>query len=176
MTSKSTSEAYSSSGRHWAAFPSSPLVAFASTASAAAAHTVAWSLEGNLAASVFHVSSFPVVRYSASWFRAATLAPPAWLHADDARSSCSSSEASWAASRCLQSPPLVNAINRGSRGNMSPISTNANLYRLLIRSSSEWSRGGMRYHSLIACRSELGVAESRFDLCSPKAWLRTPRT
>ena len=32
----------------------------------------------------------------------------------------------------------------------------------------------MRYHSLIARRSDFGVAESRFGLCSPKAWLRMP--
>ena len=54
---------------------------------------------GNLAASVFRFSSFPADRGSASRLRASTLTPPAWLHADDARSSFSS-EASWVASRC----------------------------------------------------------------------------
>ena len=55
---------------------------------------------------------------------------------------------------------------------MSPFSTNANLCRLLIRLSGEWTRAGMRYRGLIAGRSEFGVAESRFGLSSPKALLR----
>lgn len=59
---------------------------------------------------------------------------------------------------------------------MSPLSTSANLCRLLIRPSGEWSRAGMRYHNFIARRSEFGVAESRFGRCSPIAWLRMPRT
>ena len=45
---------------------------------------------------------------------------------------------------------------------MSPLSTNANLCRLLILPSGECSRTGMMYHSFIARRSEFGVAESRF--------------
>ena len=137
MTSKSTSEAYPSSGSYGGAFPSSPSVVFASTASAAA-DTVAWSLEGNLATSAFHFSSFHADRGSISRLHAATLTPPAWLHADDARSSFFSSEASWAASRCLQSPTPVNAISDGSRSTMSPLSINANFCRLLIRLSGEW--------------------------------------
>ena len=59
---------------------------------------------------------------------------------------------------------------------MSPLSTNANLCRLLIRPLGEWSRAGMRYHSLIARWNEFGEAESRSGRCSPKAWLRMPRT
>ena len=59
---------------------------------------------------------------------------------------------------------------------MSPLSTNANLGRLLIRPSGEWSRAGMKYHNLIARTSEFGVAESRFDRCSPITWLRVPIT
>ena len=59
---------------------------------------------------------------------------------------------------------------------MSPLSTNANLCRLLIRPSDEWSRANMRSYSLIARKSEFGVATFRFGLCSPKAWLRTPST
>ena len=41
---------------------------------------------------------------------------------------------------------------------MSPLSTNANLYHLLILPSGEC----MMYHSLITRRSEFGVADSRF--------------
>ena len=67
------------------AFSSSPSVALASTASAAAADTAALSSEGNLTTSVFHVS-LPADCGSASRLRAATLTPPAWLHDDDARS------------------------------------------------------------------------------------------
>ena len=52
---------------------------------------------------------------------------------------------------------------------MSLLSTNANLCRLFIRPSGEWSKTGMRYHSLIARRNELGITESRFGLCSPEA-------
>ena len=100
------------------------------------------------------------------------LTPPAWRHADDARSSFASSGASWVASLDLESPPLVNVISHESRSTMSPLSTNANLCRLLIRPSGEWSRAGMRYHSLIARRIEFGVSESRFGLCSPKVWVR----
>ena len=100
---------------------------------------------------------------------------PAYLHDDDARSSFSSSGASWPASRCLESPPLENVISHGSRSTMSPFSTNANLCRLLIRPSGESSRAGMRYHSLIAGRTEFG-AESRFGRCSLKAWLRMRST
>ena len=59
---------------------------------------------------------------------------------------------------------------------MSPISTNANLFRLLILPSGECSRAGMMYHSLIARRSEFGVADSRFGRCSPMAWLIMPST
>ena len=59
---------------------------------------------------------------------------------------------------------------------MSSLSTNANLCGLLIRPSVEWSGAGMKYHSLIARRSDFGVDESRFGLCSPKAWLRMPST
>ena len=55
---------------------------------------------------------------------------------------------------------------------MCPLSTNAKLCRLLIRLSGEWGRAGMRYHHLIARRSKLGVAESRFGRCSPIVWLR----
>ena len=40
---------------------------------------------------------------------------------------------------------------------MLPLSTNANLCRLLIRPSGEQSRARMRHHSLIARRSEFGV-------------------
>ena len=59
---------------------------------------------------------------------------------------------------------------------MSPLSTNANLCRLLILPSGECSRTGMMYHSLIAHRSEFGAAESRFGRCSPMAWLNMPST
>ena len=45
---------------------------------------------------------------------------------------------------------------------MSPVSTNANLCRFLIVPSGEWSRAGIRYHNLIARRSEFDVDESRF--------------
>ena len=106
-----------------------------------------------------HVSSFPGDRGSASKVRAATLTSPAWRHADDARSSFSS-EAPWAVSRCLESLTLVNAVNHGSSSAMSPLSTNANLCRPFIKPSGEWSRAGMRYHSLILRRSEFGAAES----------------
>ena len=34
----------------------------------------------------------------------------------------------------------------------------------------------MMYHSLIAHRSEFGVADSRFGRCSPMAWLSMPST
>ena len=71
----------------------------------------------DLAASVIHASSFPADRGSASRLRAASLTPPAWLHIDDARSSFSSSEASWTAARCMESSPLVNAISHGSGSN-----------------------------------------------------------
>ena len=171
MTSKSTSDAYSSSGRQGRAFPSSTSVALACTAAAAAAEPAAWSPDENLDTSVLHISSVPGDRGSARRLRAATLTLPAWRHADDARSSFASSEASWAASLGLEFPTLVNAISHGSRSTMSPLSTNANLCRLLMRPSGEWSRAGMRYHNLIARRSEFGVTESRFGRCSSIAWL-----
>ena len=104
------------------------------------------------------------------------LTPPAWRHADDARSSFASSEASRAASLGLEFPPLVNVTSHGSRSTMSPLSTNVHLCRLLMRPSGEWSRAGMRYHNLIARRSEFGVTESRFGRCSPMAWLKMPST
>ena len=109
---------------------------------------------------------------------AATLTRPAWRHADDARSIFASSKASLAASRCLQSLRLliVCAISHGSRRTMSPIFPNANLCRLLILPSGECSWAGMMYHSLIARRSEFGVADSRFGLCFPMAWLSMPST
>ena len=176
MTSKSTSEAYLSSGRYGGAFPSSASVALASTAAAAAADTAAWSSDGNLDTSVFHVSSLPSDHGCARRLRAATLTPPAWRHADDAHSSFASSEASRAASLGLESLLLVNAISHGRRSTMSYLSTSANLCRFLILPSGEWSRAGMRYHNLIARRSEFGVAESRFGRCSPIAWLRMPST
>ena len=47
MTSKSTSEVYSSSGRHGGALPSSASVALANTAAGAVAETAAWSSEGH---------------------------------------------------------------------------------------------------------------------------------
>ena len=162
MTSKSTSEAYSSSGRHAGAFTFSTSVALASTAAAAAADTAAWSSDGNLDTSVFYVSSVPSDRGSAKRLRAATLTPPAWRHTDDARSRFASFEGSRAASLGLESLPLVNTISHGSTSTMSPLSTNANLCRFLILQSGEWSRAGMRYHNLITRRSEFGVAESRF--------------
>ena len=59
---------------------------------------------------------------------------------------------------------------------MSPLSTNANLCRLLILPSGKCSRAGMMYHSSIVRRSEFGVADSRFGRCSPMAWLSMPRT
>ena len=59
---------------------------------------------------------------------------------------------------------------------MSPISTNANLFRLLILPSGECSRAGMMYHSLIARRSELTVVDSRFGRCSPISWLSMSST
>ena len=102
--------------------------------------------EGKLATSMFYVPRFPLIVALPARLRIATLTSPAWLHADDARSSFSSSQASWAASRCLESPPLVNAISHGSRSIMSPLSTNANLCRVLIRPSGKWNRAGMRYH------------------------------
>ena len=128
----------------------------------------------DLDTSVFHVSSFPSDRDSAKRLRAATLTPPAWRHADDARSSFASSEASRAASIGLESLHLVNAISHGSRSTTSPLSTNANLCRFLILPFGEWSRAGMRYHNLIARIGESGVAESRFGRCSVIAWLRMP--
>ena len=115
MTSKGTSEAYSSSGRHRGAFIYFPSVAFASTASATVVDTAAWSSEGNLATSLFHVSSFPADRGPVKRLPAANLTLAAWLNGDDARSSFSSSEASWAASRCLETRPLVNATSHGSQ-------------------------------------------------------------
>ena len=59
---------------------------------------------------------------------------------------------------------------------MSPLSTNANLCRLLSLPSGERSKAGMIYHSLIARRSEFGVADSRFGQCSLMAWLSVPST
>ena len=60
---------------------------------------------------------------------------------------------------------------------MSPLSTNANLCRLLILPSGECSRAGMMYHSVIARGSEFGVADSRFGRrCSTMAWLGMPST
>ena len=94
-------------------------------------------------------SSFPADRGSAGKLGAATL--NAWRHTDDALSSFVSSEASWAASRCLKPSLLVYAIDHGSRSNMSPLYTSVNLSRLLIRPLIEWNRAGMRYHIVIAC-------------------------
>lgn len=54
---------------------------------------------------------------------------------------------------------------------MPPLSANANLCRLFIRPSGEWSRAGTVYHSLITRRIEFGVAESRFDRFFPMAWV-----
>ena len=125
---------------------------------------------------MLHVSSFPAVRGSAKRVRAATSTPAAWQHADNARSSFASSEASWAASCCLTSLRLVYDISHGSRKTMSLLSTNANLGRLLILPSGECSRAGMINYSLISRRSEFGVAESRFGRCFPTAWLSTPST
>ena len=59
---------------------------------------------------------------------------------------------------------------------MSPLSTNANPYRLLILPSGERSRAGMMYHNLFARRSEFGVADSRFGRCFPMASLHMPST
>ena len=64
-----------------------------------------------MATSIFHVSSFPAEGGPARRLCAATLTHPAWRHANDVRSSFASSEASWVASRCLESPRLVYAIN-----------------------------------------------------------------
>ena len=44
---------------------------------------------------------------------------------------------------------------------MSPVSTNATIYCLLIRLSAGWSGAGVRFHMLVARRSEFGVAKSR---------------
>ena len=55
---------------------------------------------------------------------------------------------------------------------MSPLSGNANLCRLFIRSSGEWNRTDMRKHKLIARRDEVGVVESLFGRCSPMTRLR----
>ena len=59
---------------------------------------------------------------------------------------------------------------------MSPLSTNASPCRLLIRSSDECSRAGMRYHNLSTSRSKFIVAESRFGRCSHIARLRMANT
>ena len=124
---------------------------------------------------MFHVSLFPADRDFARRLRAVTLTRPVWRHADDARSSFASSEASWAASRCLKSPLPVYATGHGNRSTMPPLYTNANVCRLFIRPSGEWSRAGMRYHNFTARRSEFGVAKSRFGRCSPIAWLSMSR-
>ena len=115
-------------------------------------------------------------RGSAKRLRAATLTPPAWRHTDDARSRFASFEGSRAASLGLESLPLVNVISHGSRSTMSPLLNNANHCHFLILPSGERSRADMRYHNLITRRSEFGVAESRFDRCSPIAWLRMSST
>ena len=57
---------------------------------------------------------------------------------------------------------------------MSPLSTNANICRPLIRPSGEWSRAGMIRHSFIARESEFCVAEALFGGFFPIAWLRMP--
>ena len=59
--------------------------------------------------------------------------------ADGFRSSFASSEASWAAYRCLESLFLVYAISHGSRRTMFPLTTTAKLCRLLILPSGECS-------------------------------------
>ena len=164
------------SGGNGRAFPSSASVALVCTAAAAAADTVAWSSEGNFATNLLHVSSFPAGRGSVRRVRAATLTPPAWRHADDARSSFVSSEASWTASRCLESLRLVYTINHESRRTMSPLSTNANFCHLLILSCGACSRAGTMYHSSIARRNEFGVTDSRFGRCSPMVWFSMPTT
>lgn len=76
---------------------------------AAAAGTATWSLAAGLASSVLHVSSFTPERNSARLLLAVPFIPPAWRHADDARSSFASSEASWVAFRWRESPRLVMA-------------------------------------------------------------------
>ena len=57
---------------------------------------------------------------------------------------------------------------------MPALSTSANLCRLCIRLSGEWSRAGMRYNNFIARRSVFDLAESRFGRCFPLAWLGMP--
>lgn len=57
---------------------------------------------------------------------------------------------------------------------MSPLSANAHLCHLWIRSSGDRSEAAVTYHSLVARRNEFGVAESRFGRGSPMEWLRTP--
>ena len=59
---------------------------------------------------------------------------------------------------------------------MPPLLTKASLSLLLIRPSGECSRTGRTLHSLIARRTEFGVAKSRFGRCSPKARLKMPNT
>ena len=65
--------------------------------------------------------------------------------------------------------------SQGSR-TRSPLSIIANVCRLLMGPSGEYSRAGRMYHNLIVCRSELGVAKPRFGRCSPRASLVMPGT
>ena len=132
MTLKSTSEAYSSSGCHGGAFSISSSVALANIASAAVVDTATGSSEG----------TWPSVCSTSPRF------PPI----------VDLAEGCWAGSRCLASPPLVNAINQGGRSTISRISTNADRCRPLIRPSGEWRRADIGCYNLIVRRSEFGVA------------------
>ena len=76
----------------------------------------------------------------------------------------------------VASNPFVSCttLAMGAEGLCPRFPPNANLCRLLILPSGEWSRAGIRYHSLVTLRCEFGVAKSRYDLYSPKAWSRMP--
>ena len=173
MTSKSTSEGYSSSGRHGRAFSSSISESLASTAAAAAAaaaaDTAAWSSGGG---EFGHPCVPRLLVPCGSWL----CQKLACCHFDPSR----------VATRrrrpfklCLplsfldgiplsqECPLLAYVISHGSRN--ATLSTSANLCRLLILPSGEWSRAGMIYYNFIAVRSEFGAVESRFSRCSPIA-------
>lgn len=117
-----------------------------------AAETVVWPSDGNWAITTAHVFSLLAERGSVRIIRASHFTPFAWQYADDARLSLSPFKSCGAVSRCLKPPHLVCTISHRRNIFISPLSTNANLFSLLVRRFDESSKADMIYQGLIARR------------------------